>query len=355
VVSLLLSGGVSLLIALIGTPVLIASLKARGIGQQIREDGPRGHITKAGTPTMGGLVIVTAAVVGYAAGHLRAASRGHVRVTAVFTTPGLTVIFTILGAGIVGLIDDWIKVRQGRNLGLSKRTKALGQLIVGVGFAVLATEWAHVHTDISFVRLSSTSLHLPTVVWDAFAVVVIIATTNAVNLTDGLDGLAAGSSAFAFTALAVIAFWQFRHTSFYHVPHAANALDLAMIATAMVGGCTGFLWWNAPPAQIFMGDVGALAIGGGLAALCLVGNVTLLLPIIGGLFVLETLSVMVQVASFRLFHRRVFRMAPVHHHFELGGWPETTVIIRFWILAALCTALAVGLFYYNFISLNGVD
>jgi phospho-N-acetylmuramoyl-pentapeptide-transferase len=354
-VSLLLSGGVALLVALIGTPVLIASLKARGIGQQIREDGPRGHVTKAGTPTMGGLVIVTAAVLGYAAGHLRAASRGHVRVTAVFTTPGLTVIFTILGAGIVGLIDDWIKVRQRRNLGLSKRTKALGQLIVGVGFAVLATEWAHVHTDISFVRLSSTSLHLPTVVWDAFAVVVIIASTNAVNLTDGLDGLAAGSSAFAFTALAMIAFWQFRHTSFYHVPHAANALDLAMIATAMVGGCTGFLWWNAPPAQIFMGDVGALAIGGGLAALCLISNVTLLLPIIGGLFVLETLSVMLQVASFRLFHRRVFRMAPVHHHFELGGWPETTVIIRFWILAALCTALAVGLFYYNFISLNGID
>jgi phospho-N-acetylmuramoyl-pentapeptide-transferase len=128
-----------------------------------------------------------------------------------------------------------------------------------------------------------------------------------------------------------------------------------MIATAMVGGCTGFLWWNAPPAQIFMGDVGALAIGGGLAALCLISNVTLLLPIIGGLFVLETLSVMLQVASFRLFHRRVFRMAPVHHHFELGGWPETTVIIRFWILAALCTALAVGLFYYNFISLNGID
>ncbi len=354
-VSLLIAGGVALIVSLVGTPLLIASLKARGIGAQIREDGPRGHVTKAGTPTMGGLVIVAAAVLGYAAGHLRAASAGHVRVTAVFTTPGLTVIFTILGAAAVGLIDDWIKFRQRRNLGLSKRTKVMGQLIVGLGFAVLATKWAHVRTDISFVRLSSSSVHLPTALWDVFAVVVIIATTNAVNLTDGLDGLAAGSSAFAFTALAVIAFWQFRHTAFYHVPHAANALDLAMIATGMVGGCTGFLWWNAAPAQIFMGDVGALAIGGGVAALCLINHVDLLLPIIGGLFVLETLSVMVQVASFRLFHRRVFRMAPVHHHFELGGWPETTVIVRFWILAALCTALAVGLFYYNFISLNGVD
>jgi len=167
--------------------------------------------------------------------------------------------------------------------------------------------------------------------------------------------LAAGSSAFAFSALAVIAFWQFRHPGFYHVPHAANALDLAMIAAGMVGGCTGFLWWNAPPAQIFMGDVGSLAIGAGLAALCLTANLDLLLPIIGGLFVFETVSVMIQVASFRLFHRRVFRMAPVHHHFELGGWPETTVIIRFWILAGLFTALALGLFYYNFISLGGID
>ena len=354
-VSLLIAGGVALLVALIGTPVLIASLKARGIGQQIREDGPSGHVTKAGTPTMGGLVIVAAAVLGYVAGHLRSASRGHVKVTAVFTTPGLTVIFTMLGAALVGLIDDWIKVHEHRNLGLNKRTKILGLLTVGFGFAFLATQWVHVRTDISFTRISSFSIHLSTAAWIVFAVLVVIGSANAVNLTDGLDGLAAGSSAFAFSALVVIAFWEFRHTSFYHVPHAANALDLAMISAGMVGGCTGFLWWNAAPAQIFMGDVGSLAIGAGLAALCLIGNLDLLLPIIGGLFVLETLSVIVQVASFRLLHRRVFRMAPVHHHFELGGWPETTVIIRFWILAGLCTAFALGIFYYNFISLGGVD
>jgi phospho-N-acetylmuramoyl-pentapeptide-transferase len=353
-VSLLLAGSVALIVSLVGTPALIGSLKARGIGQQIREDGPSGHVTKAGTPTMGGLVIVAAAVLGYAAGHLRSASRGHLKVTAVFTTPGLTVILTMLGAAIVGLTDDWIKVRQRRNLGLSKRTKILGQLIVGIGFAVLATKWAHVRTDISFTRLSSLSLHLPTLLWAVFAVLVIIGSSNAVNLTDGLDGLAAGSSAFAFSALAVIAFWQFRHTGFYHVPHAANALDLAMISAGMVGGCTGFLWWNAAPAQIFMGDVGSLAIGAGLAAVCLIGNLDLLLPIIGGLFVLETLSVMIQVASFRLFHRRVFRMAPVHHHFELVGWPETTVIVRFWILGGLFAALGLGVFYADFLSATGL-
>jgi phospho-N-acetylmuramoyl-pentapeptide-transferase len=354
-VSLLLSGSVSLVVSLVMTPVLIRALRARGLGQQIREDGPKGHVTKAGTPTMGGLVIVTAAVLGYAAGHLRTASQGHLKITAVFTTPGLTVVFAIVGAGIVGLIDDWIKVRQQRNLGLNKRAKILGQLVVAVGFVILAETWAKVPSDISFVRLSSASLHVGGVAWGVFGVVALIGSANGVNLTDGLDGLAAGSSAFAYSALVVIAFWQFRHPAFYHVLHPANSLDLALISAGMVGGCAGFLWWNAAPAQIFMGDVGALSIGAGLAAVCLVGNVDLLLPIIGGLFVLETLSVIIQVASFRVFHRRVFRMAPIHHHFELGGWPETTVIIRFWILAGLCTALSLGVFYYNFISLGGID
>lgn len=354
-VSLLLSGSVALVVSLILTPLLIRSLRARGIGQQIREDGPKGHVTKAGTPTMGGLVIVAAVVLGYAAGHLRTASRGHLKISAVFTTPGLTVMFAIIGAGIVGLVDDWIKVRQRRNLGLNKRAKILGQLAVGVLFAILAVRWAKVPTDISFARLSANSLHLGPWAWGVFAVLVVIGSANAVNLTDGLDGLAGGSAAFAFSALVVIAFWEFRHPGFYHVHNGNNALDLALISAGMVGGSAGFLWWNAAPAQIFMGDVGSLSIGAGLAAVCLVGNIALLLPIVGGLFVMETLSVIVQVFSFRTFHRRVFRMAPIHHHFELGGWPETTVIVRFWILAGMCTALALGLFYYNFISLGGVD
>jgi phospho-N-acetylmuramoyl-pentapeptide-transferase len=354
-VSLLIAGGVAMIVSLIGTPVLIRYFRARGIGQPIREDGPQGHITKAGTPTMGGLVIVAGAVLGYAAAHLRTASRGHLKITAVFTTPGLTVVITICAAALVGLVDDWIKVRSQRNLGLNKRAKMVGLVIVAVGFGVLGVVWAHVPSQVSFLRLGDTRLHLAGWVWAIFAAVVVIATSNAVNLTDGVDGLAAGSSAFAFIAMVIIGWWEFRHPSFYHVGHGANSLDLALIAAGMVGGCTGFLWWNAAPAEIIMGDVGALAIGAGLAAICLTANTDLLLPIVGGLFVFETVSVIVQIFSFRVFHRRVFRMAPIHHHFELGGWPETRVIIRFWILAGMCTALALGLFYYDFISLGGID
>ncbi|MHB8466364.1 MAG: phospho-N-acetylmuramoyl-pentapeptide-transferase [Acidimicrobiales bacterium] len=354
-VSLVISGGVAMLVSLIGTPLLMRYFRARGIGQPIREDGPQGHITKAGTPTMGGLVIVAASILGYAVGHLRTASAGHVKITAVFTTPGLTVVFAIVGAGLVGLVDDWIKIRSGHNLGLNKRAKIAGQLLVAVTFAVLALNWAHVDPQISLVRLGDVTLHVSRYVWAVLAVLVVIGSSNAVNLTDGLDGLAAGSSAFAFAALMMIGFFQFRHAGLYHFTHAAHPLDLALIAAGMVGACAGFLWWNAAPAEIIMGDVGALALGAGLAALCLVGNLDLLLPIIGGLFVFETVSVMIQVISFRAFHRRVFRMAPIHHHFELGGWPETRVIIRFWILAAMCTALALGIFYYDFISVGGLD
>ena len=180
---------------------------------------------------------------------------------------------------------------------------------------------------------------------------IIAATANAVNLTDGLDGLAAGSATFCFACLAVIGYWQFRHFAIYHV---AAALDLALAAVALAGACLGFLWWNAAPARIFMGDTGSLSIGSGLAALCLLMNLDLLLPVIGGLFVIVTLSVVIQVVSFRVFHRRVFRMAPLHHHFELLGWPETTVIVRFWILAGLFAALGLGIFYGDFLSVGKV-
>jgi len=344
VIGLLLAGGVALMISLAVTPVFIGWLQAQGIGQQIREDGPAGHITKAGTPTMGGLMIVVGALGGYLAGHLRSGT--------IFTRGGLLVAFTIAGAGLVGLADDWIKVRHQRSLGLNKRAKIAGQLLVAGGFAVLALNLADVKTQLSFTRFDSIGIDLGTVGWALWAVVLIIGTSNAVNLTDGLDGLAAGSATFSFSAFAIIGFWQFRHGDVYQVP---QALDLALLSISMTGACAGFLWWNAAPARIFMGDTGSLAIGAGMAALCLVMNLQLLLPVIGGLYVLETLSVIVQVASFRYFHRRMFRMAPIHHHFELAGWPETTVIVRFWILAGLCTALALGLFYADFIALGGVD
>ena len=343
-IDLLVAGGIAMIVSLVGTPVLIGWLQAHGIGQQIREDGPQGHVTKAGTPTMGGVMIVLGALGGYLA--------GHVRGSAIFTRAGLLVAFAVAGAGLVGLVDDWIKVRRQRSLGLNKRAKIAGQLIVSVSFAVLAINLAKVDTNLSFTRWDSIGFELGPVLWTVWAVLLIIGTSNAVNLTDGLDGLAAGSSTFAFSAFAIMGFWQFRHFDVYRVP---QALDLAVLAVALTGACAGFLWWNAAPARIFMGDTGSLAIGAGLAAFALVMNLHLLLPVVGGLYVLITLSVIIQVASFRLFHRRVFRMAPIHHHFELAGWPEVTVIVRFWILAGLCTALALGLFYADFISLGIVD
>ena len=350
-VGLLIAAGVAMAVSLIGTRFLIDALRRRGIGQPIREDGPEGHKEKAGTPTMGGVAIVLAALTGYIVAHFR---RG-----VIFTYTGLTVMAAIAAAGLVGLLDDWIKVTRERNLGLSKRAKSLGLLGVAVGFAIVSIHETPVHTTLSFTRFDVPGFDLGPWGWGVLAVGMILATSNAVNLTDGLDGLAAGSSIYAFISYMVIGFWGFRHSlttsngpDIYHLAH---SYDLAVVAAAMLGACAGFLWWNANPARIIMGDTGALAIGTGLAAIALMTSTQLLLPIIGGLFVLETLSVIIQVAAFRIFGRRVFRMAPIHHHFELGGWPETTVIVRFWILAGLFTALGLGFYYADFLSFGAFD
>jgi phospho-N-acetylmuramoyl-pentapeptide-transferase len=340
VTDLLLAGGIALFVSMLGTPVLINWLRARGIGQQIREDGPELHLTKAGTPTMGGLALIGAAGGGYLASH----------VVATFTDRGLVALAAIGAAAGLGLVDDWIKVHHQRSLGLNKRAKAAGQLLVALAFAIVCITWLKVDTHLSFTRYNSLGIDLGKVGWVIFAVLVIVGCSNAVNLTDGLDGLAAGSSTFAFAAFTVIGFYQFKHPSIYRNP---ASLDEAAMAAAMVGACAGFLWFNAAPARIFMGDTGSLGVGTAIATLALLENVDLLLPIIGGLFVLETLSVIIQVGSFRMLRRRVFRMAPIHHHFELLGWPETTVIIRFWILAGLFTALALGSFYADFLSKGG--
>jgi phospho-N-acetylmuramoyl-pentapeptide-transferase len=344
VIPLLLASAVGFVVSLVGTPVLIRWLRMHGIGQPIREDGPEGHFTKTGTPTMGGIIIVGGGVLGYLVAHLQSGT--------IFTWAGMLTVMAITGAGFVGLLDDWIKVTRARNLGLTKRTKFAGLLVVAGLFAVLAIRQADISTELSFTRIGTTGLELGPVLWTVWAVLLILGTTNAVNLTDGLDGLAAGSSTFSFSAFVVIAFWAFRHPGVYTYP---QPLDLALVAGAMMGACAGFLWWNAAPARIFMGDTGSLAIGAGLAALALTTNTQLLLPIIGGLFVVETLSVIVQVGAFRFFSRRVFRMAPIHHHFELLGWPETTVIIRFWILAGMLTALAMGFYYADFLSTGAID
>jgi len=341
-IRLLIAASVALGLSLVGTRALITVLVRRHIGQSIREDGPQHHSTKAGTPIMGGLAIVLAAVTAWVVSDLSGV---------VYTRRGVLCMAAIVGAGIVGLVDDGIAVFRERNLGLSKRAKTIGLLLVAVGFAVAMLAFTNVKTTISFTRWDVPGWEIGKVGWVLMAVLVFYAMSNAVNLTDGLDGLAAGSSIFAFAAYTVIAFWGFRHTGVYSDE---SFLDTAVVAAAMLGACAGFLWWNAAPARIFMGDTGSLAIGGGLAALALSTNTVLLLPIIGGVFVMETVSVVLQVGSFRMFGRRIFRMAPLHHHFELGGWPETTVIVRLWIVAGLFTALGLGLYYADFVSLPGV-
>lgn len=344
-IAMFLAAATAFGVAIFGTPFLIKALRRRGIGQEIRDDGPieHPHIAKAGTPTMGGIAIVGACVAGYLVAHVRTADIS-------FATSGLTLMGLIVAAGTVGFLDDWLGIVRRRNLGLRKRGKLGGQLAVGAAFAIVALAWVDVSTNLSFTR--DLDFDLGEVGWFLFAVVLIIGTTNAVNLTDGLDGLAAGSGALACSAYMIIAFWEFRHPEVYSILP-AQALDLATVAAAVAGACAGFLWWNAPPARIFMGDTGSLALGAALAGLALLTRTNLLLAIIGGLYLLETLSVFLQVVSFRVFGRRALRMAPLHHHFEVGGWPETTVIVRFWLIAAILVALGVGLFYWDFIRIPG--
>jgi phospho-N-acetylmuramoyl-pentapeptide-transferase len=343
---MLMAAAAAFVIAIGGTPLLIRWLRTHGIGAQIRDDGPiqHPHVAKAGTPTMGGLAIVGATVVGYFTAHLR-------RPKVAFASAGWSLLILIIGLGIVGFIDDYLGVRAHRNLGLRKRGKTGGILVVGGGFAALALQWVDVSTKLSFTR----PLHvdLGTVGWFIWAVVVVYATANAVNITDGLDGLVAGSAVLVFIAFVIIAFTEFRHPEVYEVLP-AQALDLAIIAAAMMGACAGFLWWNAAPARIFMGDTGALAIGGAIAGLALLSRTALLLPLLGGLYLVETLSVLAQIISYRGFKRRVLRMAPIHHHFEVGGWSEFTVIVRFWLFAGACVAFGVGLFYADFLRVPGI-
>jgi phospho-N-acetylmuramoyl-pentapeptide-transferase len=345
VIALLIAAGVAFTIAILGTPLLIRVLQAREIGQLIRDDGPfaHPHVAKAGTPTMGGIALVASAILGYAVAHVRTDQLK-------FARTGLTLIFLIAGLALVGFIDDYLAVRARRNLGLRKRGKVGGQLLVASGFALLALNYVNASTHLSFTR--DLNLNLGSGLWFIIAVIVVVGSANGVNLTDGMDGLAAGSATLVFAAFTIIAFWEFRHFGIYHV-RSAGAIDLAVVAAALMGACGGFLYWNAAPARIFMGDTGSMAIGGAMAGLALLSKTLLLLPILGGLYVVETMSVIAQVISFRGFGRRVLRMAPIHHHFEVSGWPEFTVIVRFWLFAGVCVALALGLFYADYINIPG--
>jgi phospho-N-acetylmuramoyl-pentapeptide-transferase len=351
VISILVAAAVGLGVTLLGTPVAIRAFRVWGWGQRIREDGPHTHMEKVGTPTMGGLVILAGLVLGYLASRLT---------TQRFTVTGLALVFAAGGFGLVGFLDDFMKVRHRRSLGLTKLQKFGGTAIVSIAFAMLVTHVGDpgISTHLSFVRPSSIALGFLFYVW---AFLVLTGSSNAVNLTDGLDGLAAGTSIMVCSAYIFIAFWQFRHTcallqgaSGCYTVSGVDVQDAAIVAAAMMGAATGFLWWNAAPARIFMGDTGSLALGGLFGALALVTNTALLLVIVGGLFVVETLSVIMQVISFRGFGRRIFRMSPIHHHFELLGWPEFTVIVRFWIVGGLCSAVGIGLFYADFIARGGL-
>jgi phospho-N-acetylmuramoyl-pentapeptide-transferase len=349
VIAMLMAAATAFLLTILGTPLLIGQLRKRNIGQQIRDDGPieHPHAAKAGTPTMGGIAIVASVIVGYVMAHVR-----HKSVA--FSSSGWTLLALISGLALVGWLDDYLGVRARRNLGLRKRGKTLGIVVVAGLFAWLALDFAHVSTHLSFTR--PLDLDLGTVGWFVFAILIVYATANAVNLTDGLDGLVAGSSTFVFAAFMIIAFTEFRHPTIYGLQlgaGTAQAQDQAIVAAALFGACAGFLWWNAAPARIIMGDTGSLAIGGAMAGLALLTRTALLLPILAGLPVIETLSVLAQVISYRGFRRRVLRMAPIHHHFEVGGWSEFTVTVRFWLFAGICVAFAIGIFYADFLHILG--
>jgi phospho-N-acetylmuramoyl-pentapeptide-transferase len=354
--SVLIAAMSALIVSLLCTPAVVRLFRRRGYGQEIREDGPSSHATKRGTPTMGGAVIIAATLIGYGVAHLAVIDqpgRGP-------TASGLLVLYLMTGLGVVGFLDDFIKIRKQRSLGLNAAAKFIGQFVVGVTFAVGALQFENpagltpASTDLSFVRDYDT-LALGSVGFVLFAYFLISGWSNAVNLTDGLDGLAAGSSIMVFGAYVAIGFWQFRNScvlqpELVQCYTARDPLDVALVAAAAMGACFGFLWWNASPAKIFMGDTGSLAIGGAFAGIAIVTRTELLLVVLGGLFVIETLSVIVQIGAFKLTRKRVFNMAPIHHHFELAGWVENTVIVRFWIIAGLAVAFGLGTFYAEYLS-----
>ena len=349
--ALLVAGSLGLVITLLGTRWAIELLGRLGYGQLIRDDGPTSHHTKRGTPTMGGLVIIVAVVVAYFGAKLIVRDPP--------TASALLLLFLFVGLGVVGFLDDYIKISKQRSLGLRSKTKFGGQTLVAVVFGWLSLQFPDSRGNtpasaaISFIR--NVSWELPTVLVIVWVLVMIAGTSNAVNLTDGLDGLAAGSSMMVFSAYTLVGIWQ--NNQFCALTpgpqcydQVRDPLDLAVVTAALTGACFGFLWWNASPAQIIMGDTGSLSLGGAMAGLAIMTRTEILLLILGGLFAIITLSVILQVGFFKLTKgRRLFRMAPLHHHFELLGWAEVTIVIRFWIICGICVATGLGLFYAEWV------
>lgn len=347
---ILLSGGISAIFAFLATPLLIKILVNKGYGQIIRDDGPTSHHVKRGTPTMGGLAIIAAMLSGYFSSHL---------ITGISTTiSALLVIGLVVGLGFVGFIDDWLKVAKQRSLGLNAKQKLFGQALVAGSFGYAGLQFPDqngltpISSYLSTVR--DTSIKLAVVAVIVWVILMVLGTSNGVNLTDGLDGLATGAAVMVFTSFILIGVWEFGQscavTSGLKCYAVRDPLDLAVLAAAFAGACGGFLWWNASPAKIFMGDVGSLALGGALAGIAITLRTQLLLVILGFIFVLITASVIIQVLYFKISGgKRVFKMAPLQHHFELMGWGEVTIVIRFWIIASLGVAAGLGIFYAQWV------
>ncbi|ASY26274.1 phospho-N-acetylmuramoyl-pentapeptide-transferase [Candidatus Planktophila versatilis] len=348
---ILVAGALALFFSLFGTPVLIKALARRGYGQIIRDDGPTTHHTKRGTPTMGGIIIIFSALISYLLAHLVLGST--ISVSAVL------ILGLVVALGLVGFLDDYMKVARQNSAGISGKAKIFGQVFFASIFGFLGTHFPDkdgltpISLNLSTLRDTSISLGpILVVVWIAF---MVTATSNGVNLTDGLDGLASGASVMTFLAFILIGVWEFGQSCAVAVTancyNVRDPLDLAVLAAAFAGACTGFLWWNASPAKIFMGDTGSLALGGALAGMAASLRVELLLIPLGGIFVIITLSVALQVIYFKATGgKRLFKMAPLQHHFELLGWGEVTIVLRFWIIAGLSVALGLGLFYTQWVA-----
>jgi len=332
----LLAGVIALLISILAGPKFIGFLRRKELGQHIREEGPEHHVSKQGTPTMGGLLILFAASIGFLA-----FSR--------YTVPALTVLFVTLACGAIGFLDDFIKLTHRRSLGLNGRWKLilLGAITVGVG---IAAQHQHLPTSVYIPGLGDLELSYA---WYGLLFLVIAGAANGVNLTDGIDGLASGTviiALFTFAAMIVIS-WIRSGTPGHRFE---TKLDLGIAAAALIGGTIGFLWYNAWPAEVFMGDTGSMALGGSLAAFAIfTKTIFLLLLFIGGIYVITALSVMIQVFTFKFLNRRVFLMAPIQHHFELKGWSETKIMVRFWILHGILCAIGFGLFYQYYLKFRG--
>lgn len=358
-IALLTAAAVSMVFTLLLTPLFARAFRQLNLGQFVRADTPTTHVVKRGTPSMGGIVFITAAIVGYFVGQLAGQQLP--------SGAGLLVIVMMVGLGTIGFIDDLMKVRRKNSTGLSGWGKIAGTAIVGVAFAIISLNYEDPNgitpasTAVSFVRdlpidfVVMFGAGVGVVAFVVWIVLITTAVSNAVNLADGLDGLAAGSSVLAIGSYVIIGFWQQQQScftlsegaeNFYKCYSVSYPLDLATIAAAIVGALIGFLWWNTSPAQIMMGDTGSFAIGGALAALAILSRTELLLLFIGGLFLIITGQVIVQRIYFKLTRgRRIWMASPLHHHFEMKGWAEVTIVVRFWIIGGLFVATGVGLFY----------